>query len=314
MLHCLHDECYIVRLNYPIVPFMGAFSELLQIIRLNVSIYHNAMVCGNWQLNEKELGVTCFHMVTIGSCRLDVPGHLTRLLTIGDLVIFPKEIAHCMVPIGSVQGPQVHAAYSEATLSEGTGMLCGKVKFQHRASNQLLAALPPVLIIPNNETCDWLKPIVGLMVNESLKGNAAANVIVDRLAELLFMHALRHFVTNHPDQIGVMALYNHTKLSLAVNAFHKQPSDLWTLDSLAKCAAQSRTQFAKKFREVSGWTPMEYVTWWRMQLAWSYLKEGDSVSMTAEKIGYRSESSFLRVFKKTFDISAGQVRRMRSNG
>ena len=289
---------------------MDAFSELLQIIRLNVAIYHNAMVCGNWQLHEKELGITCFHMVTIGSCRLDVPGHLTRKLAVGDLVIFPKELAHSMVPINSPQGPQTHATYHDAGSSDGTGMLCGEVKFQHRACNQLLAALPPVLIIPNDDTCDWLKPIVGLMVNESLKGNAAANAIVDRLSELLFIHALRHYLSHNPNQIGVMSLYNHAKLSLAMNAFHRQPSDVWTLGALAKCAAQSRTQFAKKFREVSGWTPMEYVAWWRMQLAWSYLKEGDSVAMTAEKIGYQSESSFLRAFKKTFAVSAGQVRRV----
>lgn len=289
---------------------MDAFSELLQIIRLNVSIYHNAIVCGNWQLHEKELGITCFHMVTIGGCRLDIPGHLSRELAVGDLVVFPKEIAHSMVPINAPQGAQTHVAYGNAAPSDGTGMLCGEVRFQHRASNQLLAALPTVLIIPNDDTCDWLKPIVSMMVNESLKGDAAANAIVDRLSELLFIHALRHYLSNNPTQVGVMALYNHAKLSLAMNAFHRQPRDAWTLESLAKCAAQSRTQFAKKFREVSGWTPMEYVTWWRMQLAWSYLKEGDSVTITADKIGYQSESSFLRAFKKTFGVGAGQVRRV----
>jgi AraC family transcriptional regulator, activator of mtrCDE len=289
---------------------MDAFSELLQIIRLNVCVYHNAMVCGNWRINETELGVTCFHMVTIGTCKLDVPGHLNKILAVGDLVIFPKEIAHSMEPLSAFQGPQRHTTYCDMSASEGTGMLCGAVRFQHRASNQLLAALPPVFIISNDEACDWLKPIVGLIVNESLKNDAAANVIIDRLAELLFMHALRHFIVTNPDQLGVMALYKHPKLSLAINAFHKQPSNVWTLDSLAKCAAQSRTQFAKKFREVSGWTPMEYVTWWRMQLAWAYLQQGDSVAITAGKIGYQSESSFLRAFKTTFDISAGQVRRM----
>lgn len=30
----------------------------------------------------------------------------------------------------------------------------------------------------------------------------------------------------------------------------------------------SRTGFASTFRQLSDWTPAQYLTWWRMQLAW----------------------------------------------
>jgi AraC-like DNA-binding protein len=147
------------------------------------------------------------------------------------------------------------------------------------------------------------------MVEESVSGSAGSNVIVDRLSEIVFMYALRHYVITHPGQSGVLSLYAHPRLSIAINVMHKNPERDWTLEVLARQAAQSRTQFAKTFREVSGLTPMEYLTWWRMQLAWVYLSEGDSIYNVAEKIGYKSESSFLRAFKKTFNVNAGQVRK-----
>lgn len=291
---------------------MEAFSDLVRLVRLNVAIYHNAVVCGDWHIHEREPGITCFHIVTIGDCRMTVPGVIETKLSVGDLVIFPKEIAHSMEPIVALQGPQEHLAYADATNRDGTGMLCGEVRFQHQASNQILTALPSVLIIPNDENCHWLKPIVNLMIEESIKNEAAADVMIDRLAELLFMYALRHYVSKNPGRSGVLALYGHAKLAHAVNAMHRQPSSPWTLEELAKCAAQSRTKFAKTFRELSGWTPMEYLTWWRMQLAWTYLTQGDHVTVVADKVGYKSESSFLRAFKRTFDINAGQVRRARA--
>lgn len=288
---------------------MEAFSELLGIIRMNVSIYHNAMVCGNWQLREKELGVTCFHMVTVGECRLNVPGHFDGILNLGDLVIFPKEIAHSMQPTRSLSGPQQHLPYSTSETIDGTGMLCGELRFQHRASQQLLSALPAVFVITHADARAWLTPIVNLIIHESRHATSASDVILNRLSELLFIYALRHFITHNPHQTGVLALYAHARIACAVNAFHHAPHLDWTLDSLAKCAAQSRTQFSKKFKAVSGWTPMEYITWWRMQLAWHHLSTGDQVAIAAEKVGYHSESSFSRVFKHTFGMSAGQVRK-----
>ena len=78
---------------------------------------------------------------------------------------------------------------------------------------------------------------------------------------------------------------------------------------MAEHANQSRSTFAEAFRKSCGWTPMQYVTWWRMQLAWSQLLSGNTVASVAEAVGYKSEASFSRAFSKEFGISAGKVRR-----
>jgi transcriptional regulator GlxA family with amidase domain len=107
----------------------------------------------------------------------------------------------------------------------------------------------------------------------------------------------------------MLACYGHPRLAQAISAMHQHPEQVWTLESLAKEAALSRTTFAETFKAVSGWTPGQYLTWWRMQLAWSLLTDGVSTAEVANKVGYKSESAFSRIFQKTFATSAGKVRR-----
>ena len=111
-----------------------ALSEILSLLELDVDIYHNAKVCGNWRIDEHLLGATCFHIVTLGSCQLYVPDHEPVELQCGDLVIFPRETTHHMLPIESQEGKQQHLSFTQAELITGTGLLCGEVRFQDRKS------------------------------------------------------------------------------------------------------------------------------------------------------------------------------------
>jgi len=279
---------------------MNVLTDLLQLMQLNVSVYHNAKVCGDWQINEHEIGQTCFHMATELGVKLHIPEHGDYTLACGDLVIFPHEIPHSMKPINKLTGPQQHVSFN--TELAGVGMLCGKVNFKHQASHQLLAALPKFLIIKNDGCTPWLSHLLNLIQHESYQTDSNETVVINKLSELLFTYALRHYVNLHDSEIGVLALYADTKLNKAISAIHATPSKQWTVEQLAKIAIQSRTSFSEKFKKVSGWTPMHYLIWWRMQLAWSLLKSGKSVFFTAEEVGYKSEAAFSRAFKKHFNF------------
>ena len=286
---------------------MTAFTDFINLLRLKVNIYHNAKVCGNWVINEHTLGTTCFHVVTTGSCRLNVPGHLNIEFNSGDMVIFPHELEHSMHPIGGQTGKQQHLSYK--TDLSGTGMLCGEVSVMHLFRNQLLQALPPVLLIRNNKKAPWLNNIVELLLQESCKGDQSNSVMLNRLSEMLFIFALRHYLENEKSQQGILALYGNEKLATALKYFHNSPEKKWDINSLAIQAGMSRTAFATKFKQQSGWTVNQYTNWWRMQIAWELLQSGDKVSSVAYQVGYLSEAAFSRAFKKQFDVSAGSVRR-----
>lgn len=288
---------------------MEAFSSLIQQLNLDVEVYHNAQVCGDWRLQESHLGQTCFHMVTFGRCYLDVPGHFKTTVNEGDLIIFPREIAHSMQPVDAAIGLQQHLAYSSPAAPESTGMLCGSISFRHSGSSFLLDALPAVFIIEAEQGNTWTKSILTMIMHESLNPGPGSTSILDRLSELLFIYALRHFLEHNPDQVGVLALYNHPRLKIALHAIHQKPEQSWTLEILAEQAAMSRTSFAEAFKHCSGWTVMQYVTWWRMQIAWSELNKGHTISDTAEKVGYKSDPAFSRAFHKQFNINPGKVRK-----
>ena len=286
-----------------------AFSQILSLLRLDVNVYHNAKVCGDWRLSEHILGVTCFHMVTMNSCVLDVPEHLHCVLNCGDLVIFPRELAHSMVAEKRLQGPQQHLDYSVAQTIEGTGMLCGSMQFQHVGSRFILDALPPVFVIRYDAANGWMKSLLEMILSESMNVGPASKVLVNKLSELLFTYALRQYLSDNPGEVGMLAVYGDPRLARAVSAIHQNPEYEWTLDNMAKEAALSRTTFAETFKQVCGWTAGQYLTWWRMQLAWSLLVDGEASAEVASKVGYKSESAFSRIFKKTFSIAAGKVRR-----
>lgn len=288
---------------------VDAFSQILHLLKLDASVYFNAKVCGNWRINEHTLEATCFHIVTVGSCVLDVPEHFNGVLNCGDLVIFPRELSHSMVPVRPQTGEQAWFDYRDAQDREGTGLLCGEMRFQHKGSLYILDALPRVFVIRYDASNNWLRSLLEMIVTESMQVGPASKVLLDKLSELLFTYALRQYLTDHPGEVGMLAIYGHPRLARAVSAVHQRPDYEWTLDSMASEAALSRTSFAETFKAVCGWTPGQYLTWWRMQLAWSLLHDGERSAEVANKVGYKSEAAFSRIFQKTFSISAGKVRR-----
>lgn len=287
-----------------------ALSEILGLLDLDVSIYHNAKVCGDWHINEHRLGATCFHVVTEGSCILRVPELYDGVLEYGDLVIFPREMTHSMYPETAQTGEQRHLLFQESKDIEGTGILCGEVRFNHEGCRYLLDALPPIFLIKYDSAESWLRPLLTMIIDENNNIGMASKVILDKLSELLFTQAIKQYLLDNPNKAGHFSIYAHPKIARAISALHKTPEKIWTLELMAENAMMSRSSFSETFKSLSGWTPGQYLTWWRMQLAWCLLKRGEKIAQVSEKVGYQSESSFSRAFKKTFSLSAGKIKRL----
>lgn len=289
---------------------MSALDDFLRLLQLQCHVYHNQQVCGDWLLEEHEVGQTCFHLVSHGECRLKV-GALDILLQTGDVVLFPREIQHRLVPVSPAGTPGQRHALSAGWQPDSTGLLCAAIKFEHRASEQLLDAWPDYLVVRHDsETAGWLMPVLEQLVAVSRAGGPGSEVIVDRLAEVVFMQVVRHCIKDANQPAGFLAVYADAALSRALKGFHEFPDRPWTLAEAAEHAYMSRARFARTFKAVSGWTWQRYQTWWRMQLAWSALSTGESVIAVAQSIGYQSEAAFSRAFRKHFGVYAGELRRL----
>ncbi|MCE0495196.1 AraC family transcriptional regulator [Vibrio salinus] len=284
---------------------MEAFSSLIQQFQFHTEVYHNARLCGNWKLEQHRTDQTCFHLITGGHCYLSIPDYGDTVLEYGDLILFPKEPQHSLFNT-ELQTSQ------EGT--QDTDLLCAKVDFGHSGVEALLKSLPHVLILKNQETNFWLKPILNLIIAENTLRHRGSDAILNRLSELIFIYSLRHYLNQNPTEVSLLALYADTRLSLAVDAIHTHPGTNWTIDKLAQISAMSRTRFAVYFKSRSGWTVMQYITWWRMQVALGLLKQGESVSTVSYQVGYQSESAFSRVFAKHFGCNPGKASRQFRSG
>ena len=70
------------------------------------------------------------------------------------------------------------------------------------------------------------------------------------------------------------------------------------------------TVLAERFKQVLSDTPMAYLTRWRLQLGAQLLRStSNSVAAIADEVGYESEASFNRAFKREFGLPPARFRR-----
>jgi len=95
-----------------------------------------------------------------------------------------------------------------------------------------------------------------------------------------------------------------------LSLIHARPGHPWTLEELAREANSSRTSVAKRFAELVGQPPMQYLTQWRMQVAANLLSQTDAkMNAIAGDVGYDSEAAFSRAFKKATGVAPGSWRK-----
>jgi AraC-like DNA-binding protein len=288
---------------------MDALSKILNLLNLDVDIYHNAKICGNWQINEKHLGQTCFHVVTSDRCRLSIPPKLTTDLVYGDLIIFPKEIKHSMLPTTrETAKPKIFSFNSESKLNS-TGLLCADIRFAHRGSESILNILPEYIIFRYSEIKGWMQPILELIIYENMKQNSLGQKAkLNKLAELIFLNALGDYISIPQKKGHFMNILSDSSLYPIVSAIVDKPEFNWDLDSMAACGHISRSSLLQKFRKIGNTTPMQFLSWWRLQKSWTLLNSGTNVDQASYSVGYQSLSAFNKAFKDFFGQTPGSVK------
>ena len=123
------------------------------------------------------------------------------------------------------------------------------------------------------------------------------------------IQAIRHWITtDSAATTGWLGALGDPLIGHAIAMVHREPERSWTVADMASGVAMSRSSFAARFSELVGEAPMRYVTRWRMHLAVDLLtEEGLTVAAVAERLGYTSEASFARAFKREVGRAPGSV-------
>jgi AraC-like DNA-binding protein len=96
----------------------------------------------------------------------------------------------------------------------------------------------------------------------------------------------------------------------ALAAMKREPSRRWTVSSLARVAGLSRAPFARRFERATGCPPARYLAELRLRLAATRLVSSDArLAEIADEIGYATEFSFAKAFKRSYGIAPGTFRR-----
>lgn len=154
-----------------------------------------------------------------------------------------------------------------------------------------------------------LQASVRRLIVELREPRPGSDLLAGHLAQALLIEALRAHLETGRQQMGWLAALGVPSLNRALSAMHANVSHRWTVAELAAAARMSRSSFAAHFERVTGETPMDYLTRWRMALASHRLLTSTlSVGAIGVSVGYSSESAFTVAFKRSFDASPSQYR------
>lgn len=300
--------------------------DALRAVRL-VSRFHSRVEAVEpWAADMPPFGdCVSFHLVLAGRCRVEVDD-VTVTAVAGEMVLVPHGRGHVLssgsgVPsVGRVdQLPQTYVTDTYSTMRfDGDGpvtrLLCGIADVDGPAAARLMATLPSLVHVDQRQPSATVQlrsalDLLGLEVERSRPGTAA---IAPRIADVVVMLALRWWVQHGAgrDAPWVRALAD-ADVGPVLRAVHDEPDRTWSVADLAQEARMSRSAFAARFREVTGESPMGYVTAWRMQVASSLLREDRSTSIlqVARAVGYGSEAAFSRAFSREVGRPPSAVRR-----
>ena len=146
---------------------------------------------------------------------------------------------------------------------------------------------------------------------EAAEPKPGGEAVITRLSDILVIQAIRHWLEHDPGaKRGWLGAIQDPQIGTALTLIHRDPGRDWTLDSLAREVAMSRSAFAERFSRLVGEGAGQYLTHWRMHLATEALqRDGTTAAELAERYGYRSEAAFSRAFKRVVGKPPGAVRR-----
>jgi AraC-like DNA-binding protein len=288
--------------------------EVLRFLRLSGIFYCPSELTEPWGLALPPMeDCLWFHVVTAGSCTIEVEPGQPRTVGVGDLVLVPHGAGHRAwgaepAPTPSVLDlPHEYVNDRYAVLRHGGGgartdVVCGGVRFDHPGARHLVAALPPLIHVEAARTprADWLHATLGLMADETSAVRIGGDAVVSRLCDIVVIQALRSWIERDPDaQNGWIGALRDPQIGRALARIHAEPAAPWTVGSLAAEVAMSRSAFAARFTELVGEPVMRYVTRWRMLHALDHLETTDAtVAAAGRLVGYDSEAAFSRAFTR----------------
>ncbi|MEV2223398.1 AraC family transcriptional regulator [Nocardia vinacea] len=302
---------------------MDALASLLEGPRARGAFVMCSLLDPPWSLRIQDRAPLTVVSMIRGTAWImtDAAGSKPRQVSAGDIAIFrgpdpytvaddPATAPQIFIDPGNVTKTADGEILCE-TLSLGvrqwgtdangaTLMVTGTYESAGAASQRLLRALPPVIILQRG---DFDTRLLDILVDEATKDEPAQGVVLDRLLDMVLIAALRAWFARN-DAPAWYHAYSDPLVGKALRLLQHNPAHGWTVASLAEAVGVSRAALARRFTDLVGEPPMAFLTEWRLALAADLLQESDAtIESIARQVGYGSAFALSTAFKRHFGVS-----------
>jgi AraC family transcriptional regulator, alkane utilization regulator len=276
--------------------------------------------------------VTPFHIFIEGGCHVTSGDLPTLRVERGDVIIFPRADVHVLASELGLTPVPIKDIYSKPSKEQitvvrygGDGdparFICGFLHLD-QLFDPLLESLPDVICVRSRssgvllETLDssgrtilpiepkrevrWWRSSLEYLIEETAAPDPGHSAVLARLTEALFVQVLRWQIRQAAGSYGGwLAGLHDAQIGRVLSLIHASPERAWTVVELSKAAAMSRAALAKRFVDLVGRSPIQYISDWRMHLARNLLRESTlSLAEIGTRLGYQSEAAFSRAFRR----------------
>ena len=265
---------------------MDHLSCIINRFTLQAGVFYTGKLCGLSNFNENEAIEGHIHLLRSGTLSIIGLDKQTIILNKPSIIFIPRPIKH------SIKAREIDEAE----------LICATVTYGTNSTNLLANALPDLLILPLEQS-PFLQTNIDWIINEAGENYQGRQAVMNRLMEIFIINMMRSLINTGELAKGMLAGLMHPQLKNVLQALHIEPDKNWNLENMAEIAAMSRSKFAEVFKSVVNQTPNEYLLNWRIGIAQSLLKQGKSVGIVANSVGYETASALARVFRKNCGMS-----------
>ncbi|MGW5156954.1 cupin domain-containing protein [Nonomuraea wenchangensis] len=299
---------------------MDVVSDAISAVHLGHPWFQRVRASGSWCARLDAYDGAGFHVVLKGNCRLLTDGGASVSLGVGDAVLLPHGTGHVIadarldaevaarkaVPFEQWLGETPPRARPDR---DGTEMICGRYWLDCSRMHPLMTELPEIVHLPSRVgTHLELRAAIDLLAGELDEARPGSCVALPNLLDLLLVYMIRAWMTETTSGAWPSAL-GDSVTAAALRAMHSHPAAPWSIDRLAAEAGVSRPTLARRFTTLVGRPPMAYLTWWRVILAATLLRDTkETLAAIADRVGYGSPYALSHAFQREFGTTPGRYR------
>jgi AraC-like DNA-binding protein len=297
-----------------------ALSSFLETIRMNIVTAQKLDFTPPWDLHASD-EMACLYIVASGRCHLKIDGEENTLsLGCGDMAVLLNKKSHQLKNdnqkirrlISNVQPVGIE----KETASRAT-IIRGSFSWEGEGVESLLPEMPPVIHVKfkDGKFLPWMIRTIMIITDDLDSDTPGVRALINHLANVIFLKGLlAHMAAVKRGGGQVFEFINHRQIRTALYLMNAHPEESWSLASLARKCAMSRSAFAEGFRKAVGQPPMTYLLKIRMNKACNLLGQSFlGIKEISERAGYRSQPAFSNAFKRWTGAAPGVYRKSRRN-